>query len=1232
MHTDIEKEVVTTAGEGRSPRSTHPAVFPHLSAVPIDIPSRNEGGKPVTNKSKVAALMAVMTAFALAAAIIPAPTALAGQSEVFFSDVNGNPKAQWSIGETLYVTVVAHNENRDDAKVEFIDASKECQTHTEVSVPCIEVWNPNTKDSETNYGSLVLVETGSNSGIFRSQNGLQLQPFEGSADIQENGTVEAYNGDTLAVRYQGPSDDTDVSLDLAKVGATDATVRLTNQAGESQPMWRLGQRAYVTVEDADANLDPQTPDTLKGVTLWNPRCVWNALERGGSPRSDQPEPKPCEGTIAYDSALKNILDGNDVQVADSLVLEETGPDTGVFRNVNGVQINDNFAEQGERQLFVNHKDTITAYYRHPAIVSGQAPDGPDDQPETRTDSAENENFVFERTYPTSVQPGETFTVTVDITVKQDTQAAVLREGLPSGFSVASGNLRTVETSLSSGESFTHTYEVTAGPTPGSFDIRGVALDGTGVRPLPLTSTVSVGASGQAATQGLSAASVSAQAENSLISFTRSVSGNPAPGSSFTVNVNVEAKQSLEAVTVSDSLPSGLTLASGDTRAVELGLASGDSFSNSYTAQCPAGGGSFTINGEATPATGAGSQTPLSEQTTVDCSEGNGNGDQPTGATGFFRGGGGYNDPQDFAMAQAKVGHLNPANLTFTDGNGNEVEELEFGQDVFLTMEDQDQNIDTDHVETICVQVFDPNGGREGDTPAFHRQLQDQLKNDPRSCLEDHGREFQTFKTGVKLVETGEDTGVFRNPNALALIPICARSEEAQYGFATAPGDTSQVPIHFAENPGTNNVSPSTFQDVDPWWQKVNPGEVLKDCHPSTPYVEEGRAEFDMDPKTVADDVPGHIAAHAGDSLYAVYQDQVVDPHDVTYATAEVASDHTFTGEENALQFVDSDGNPVEDGQYQVGRDIFVRLEDSDRNVDSDINDKLFVLVLDRTTGDWENVLLTETGPDTGVFMSDAGLFLQPATSPDEVEINNNRLEVFDRDSIEAHYQDNYNAKDYTNTFVRLVPQPEGGPTGGPTPGDGQASVAFTDAQGSELANAAIGDDVYVTIEAPDTSGGTLTVTVSNSRTQESVEVSASNTSGNTYRTDAISTGAPGTDADIAVASGDTLNASYQGASDSLSVMTAEFNFEGATNFPNPLQTTTTFQAEGTGVASVTVNVYDLSGNLLNSASASGNSVMWDGTTAEGASLSGGVYLYTVTAEGRDGTTATSDVMKLVILR
>ena len=1183
------------------------------------------------NKSKVAALMAVLASFALIAAF--APTALAGQSEVFFSDVNGNPKAQWSIGETLYVTVVAHNENRDDAKVEFIDASKECQTHTQVSVPCIEVWNPNTKDSETNYGSLVLVETGSNSGIFRSQTGLQIMPFEDSASYQENGTVEAYNGDTLAARYQGPSDDTDVSLDLAKVAATDATVRLTNQAGQSQPMWRLGQHVYVTVEDADANLDSRKPDTLRGVTLWNPRCVWDALERSGTPRSDQPQPKPCEGTIAYDSALKNILGQNqNVQVADSLVLEETGPDTGVFRNINGIRINDNFAEAGERQLFVNHKDTIAAYYRHPAIIGGQPqePDGP----ATRTDRAENENFVFERTLPASVQPGETFTVEVTITVKQDTQAAVLREGLPGGFNLSSGNLRTVELNLSSGESFTHSYEVTAGPTPGSFQIRGVTLDGSGVRPLPLTSDVNVASGGQAQTSGLNAASVRAQAENSFISFTRSISGNPSPGGSFTVDVNVEAKQSLRAVTVSDSLPSGLTLASGNLRAVELNLASGDTFRHSYTVQCSAGGGSFTINGEATAATGGGSQPPLSESTSVDCSgDGGGNGDGPTGVTGFYRGQGGYNDPQDFAMAQAKVGHLNPADLTFTDQSGNEIDEIEFGQDVFLTMEDQDQNIDTDHTETLCVQVFNPNGGREGDTPAFHRQLQDQLKDDPRSCLEDHGRDFQMFKTGVRLVETGPNTGVFRNPDALKLIPICAEPQEPMFGFETDPSNIEfHIPIHFAENPGTNNVSPSTFQDVDPWWQKVSPGDVLKDCYQTTPFTQEGRAEFNKDAKQTADDVPGVVAAHAGDSLYAVYQDQVVDPLDVIYTTTDVADSHTFTGEGNALQFIDADGNPVDDGEYQVGRDIFVRLEDQDRNVSSDVNDKLLVLVMDRATGDWENVLLTETGPDTGVFENQAGLFLQPATSRSEISINNNRLEVFDRDTIEVHYQDNYNAKDYTNAWVRLVPQPEGGPTGGPGDGAQPTTVAFTDAQGSELANAAVGDDLYVTVDAPNASGSSITVSVTNTRTQESVEVPANNTSGNTFRTGAISTGAAGGAADLAVADGDTLEAGYQDATDTISVVTAEFDFTGATNFPNPLSTNTTFQAEGTGVASVNVNVFDLSGRSVASVSASGNSVMWDGTNADGNGLGAGVYLYTVTAEGRDGTTATSDVMKLVILR
>lgn len=1224
------------------------------------------------SRSKVVALMAVFAlTFALMAAI--APAALAGQSEVFFSDVNGTPKASWKIGETLYVTVVSHDENRDSDEVEFIDARSLCETHTGVPVPCVEVWDPNTKDSESNYGSLVLVETGINTGIFRSQTGIAILPFEEDPDHQENGTLQVYSGDTIAVRYQSPGDDTDVSLDLGKINATAGVIRITNQAGQTVPMWRIGQQVWITVEDEDANIDTLKPDTLKGVTLWNPRCVWDVLERGGAARSDQPEPEPCGAPVAYDSALKQIAAKQGISpnpFQDSLVLHETGPNTGVFRNVNGITLFDQLGPVREFRdvptalaLYVNHKDTIVAFYRHPTIV-GQEIAPPPVEPEVQTDPCGVQTgLTCERTRPVQVAPGDTFKVTVSITPNQNMKALILREILPGGFSFqrvvqeestfspvaghSAGTLRVFwDGNVQAGQAYKVTYEVTAGPTPGDFQLKGVVLGRDPKAAGVVLSDITVAA--QAGGQAVRAL----QQENASVRIDLQAPSQANVGSTFDVTLNVSAKQQLGTgaarLDVGPNLQvdnKGTFFTQSGTELVGLmagGLSAGASESFTATLRCPAQG-TFTLNARASFQDVA----AVTDSATVTCGEGGPPPPPPTGVTGFNRGWAGFNDPQDFALAQAKVGHANPANIKFTDANGNELAEFALGTEFFITLEDTDQNIDSDHVETLCVQVFNVNGGREGDTPGVFRQLQNLLKNDPRACREDHVRDLWMWKTGLKLVETGLNTGVFRNPNALKIIPICAMPEAENYPFDTDPMRTFNVQVHKGV---ANERQQQEFagkilvaDDPDFWWQEegVLPGTVLKDCYPGTPYVKEGRMEFGdfltdtgraefgdpFNPKQFTQDVPGLIAAHAGDTVYVVFQDQLVDPHDVVYGTAKVTDFQTFDGERNTLQFVDAEGRAVNSGQYKVGQDVFVRLEDQNRNVNSDVVDKLEILVLDRATGDWENLLLEETGADTGVFVNHAGLSLQPATSVGAVRINNDRLEVFDRDTIEAHYQDNFNAKDFTVAWVRLIPQPPGTVIRPPE----RVTVQFTDAQGRDVAEFAVGDTAYVSVEDP-SAVGSVTVEVTNTRTGESVDVVASEVEPGVFR-GSFTTGAPGTTGvDLVVADGDEVEASYKDVSDAVTFVTAEFVFTGARNFPNPLVTTTTFEAQGTGIAKITVNVYDLSGRLMAAVSANAKQVVWDGRTTAGASLSAGVYLYTVTAEGRQGETATSRVLKMVILR
>lgn len=1222
-------------------------------------------------------LMAVLAFIAIIAAI--APAALAGRSEVYFSDVNGTPKTEWRVGEVLFITVVSHDENRDSSEVEFIDARSRCETHTQVPVPCVEIWDPNTKDSESNYKSLILVETGINTGIFRNQTGILIRPIEFDPPQQENGTLEVFHGDVIMVRYQAPGDDTDIDLDQAKITATPSKIRITDQAGMDVPVWNVGQQIWITVEDPDQNVDPLKPDMIKGVTLWSPRCVWDVIERQGEPRPDQPQPKPCHEEIApfaYDSQLKEVYPRF---FEDSLVLYETGPNTGVFRNVNGITLRDQLGPRREfpgvptaLSLFVNHKDTIVAFYRKPAIV-GVPPVPPPPPPpppvETRTDSCPaSPLFDCSRTVPVQVRPGATFNVELKITTKQAMKLIALREQAPAGFSFGrivqatptpeaistDGALRAAwNGAIPAGQTITLIYELIAGPTPGTFKIRGF-FTGAPFTIVPLVSdiTVAAGSSGQGLS--VSTARVSAQGETAEMRITRQVPAQASVGVPFSVTLTVTAKVALPAVSVKENFD-GLTLVDMGTdfigvedttlRGLMIQPAAGTTKEFRYKVQCPREG-TFTITGTA-ESRGIPSAT---ETSTITCVTVGPPPPPPPVVPIFRRGLGSPNDPQDFALAQAKVGHYNPAKIKFSDINGRELTEFSIGTEFFITLEDPDQNVDSDHVESVCVQVFDVNGGREGDTPGVFRQLQAQLKDDPRACLEDHVRDLFMWKTGVKLVETGTNTGVFRNPDALKIIGICAQPEAKEEPFNTDPTQTANIQIHKLVPAGVEMAQlPGVLKDDAPqWWAEpsVKVGTVLKDCYWNTPFVEEARKEAPVpydptDPemraiKTFAEDVPHKIAVYAGDVVYVVFQDQLVDPHDVTYATARVKEFRSF----GTVQFVDETGAPVD--TYKVGQDVFIKLVDHDRNVNPAVVDKLTILVLDRDSGDWENVLLEETGADTGEFMNRAGLSLQPAIRPDVIRINNNRLEVFDRDTIEAHYQDNYNPKDYSAAWIRLIPQPLPGPV--PPPPPVPSRTTFTDAQGREVAEYTVGDTVYVLVEdvsmnvnpnVAETIKGAITVT--NVRTGQKAVVDATETGPNTakFLSTPITTGAPGTPGVmLEVEDSDWLEAKYvdpvypaDQSQDRIHIVTAVFSCRDA-----KFTIAMTFMAIGSGIVRVSVNVYDLAGRLVAMASGTGNQAAWDGRSLTDQYLAGGIYLYQLTCYGRLGEEATVPVKKLVLVR
>jgi PKD repeat protein len=99
-------------------------------------------------------------------------------------------------------------------------------------------------------------------------------------------------------------------------------------------------------------------------------------------------------------------------------------------------------------------------------------------------------------------------------------------------------------------------------------------------------------------------------ENDLIIYTRTVPETISLGGTFLVQVVVTAKTSLRALVVSETLPTGLQLVSGDVRAAQLGLSANQKLEFSYEIKAGAAPGTFAISGQATPATDEGAQPAL----------------------------------------------------------------------------------------------------------------------------------------------------------------------------------------------------------------------------------------------------------------------------------------------------------------------------------------------------------------------------------------------------------------------------------------------------------------------------------------------------------------------------------------------------------------------------------------------------------------------------------------------
>lgn len=112
-------------------------------------------------------------------------------------------------------------------------------------------------------------------------------------------------------------------------------------------------------------------------------------------------------------------------------------------------------------------------------------------------------------------------------------------------------------------------------------------------------------------------------------------------------------------------------------------------------------------------------------------------------------------------------------------------------------------------------------------------------------------------------------------------------------------------------------------------------------------------------------------------------------------------------------FSDTGGSPR--SQFTIANDdVFLTVQDADRNTDTASRQSVVATLRDSATGDTENITLVETGANTGIFRNAIGFTSTVNTTGSAVPGNQN-LEVGDGDTITGSYTDPDNPPDASSS-------------------------------------------------------------------------------------------------------------------------------------------------------------------------------------------------------------------------
>ena len=158
-------------------------------------------------------------------------------------------------------------------------------------------------------------------------------------------------------------------------------------------------------------------------------------------------------------------------------------------------------------------------------------------------------------------------------------------------------------------------------------------------------------------------------------------------------------------------------------------------------------------------------------------------------------------------------------------------------------------------------------------------------------------------------------------------------------------------------------------------------------------------------------------------------------------------------------------------RYHQGEPIFIRLTDLDQNVDATAVETVMVTITVPATGDTEVLILTETGPNTGVFTGYVQSYVG-ASTPGAANPANGQLGLQPEAMIVANYVDIVDGTDTSNSAVLVDPFGLVFDSSTGLPVDGAQVTLIDDSTG--LAATVYGDDGISIFPSTITSGGSET--------------------------------------------------------------------------------------------------------------------------------------------------------------